>query len=223
MNFRGSKSACQYYAKIVREAAMRRRCIETGDKTKLLAIKEGMKAEEMVSEVEKVILDASAEKGTTGSVSAQFSDQSVFAKINELKSGQRKSAGFMSAFTDLDKIVAGFQPGSLNIIAVRPSMGKTALALNIAQFGRRNDADNHVLFFSLEMSAEQLTYRMLSAETLEIGEGVGVSTMTSGELSNYDVYAVERAVQRHFLTPSILDDDTLANDIKRYRIFSAKE
>ena len=185
-----------YYAEIVRDMARRRRVISAGAKISALGAKTDIESGEIFSEAEKIILDASSEKETSGPVLVHISARSAFAKINELKSGQRKSAGFMSAFTDLDKIVAGFQPGSLNIIAARPSMGKTALALNIAQFGGRNDADNHVLFFSLEMSAEQLTYRMLSAETLEIGEGVGVSAMTSGELSDYEYYAVERAVQR---------------------------
>ena len=125
----------------------------------------------------------------------QSAAQSALERINELKSGARKHTGFMTHFTDLDRIISGFQPGTLNIIAARPSMGKTALALNIAQFGGNAETNSHVLFFSLEMSTEQLTHRMFSAQTLEFGEGVRLSAITSGELNEYASYAVSRAAE----------------------------
>ena len=124
-----------YYAEIVRDTATRRRVISAGQKIMTLGAKTDIEASEIVSEAEKIILDASAGKDTSGPVSLQSVTQSALARINELKSGARKNAGFMTKFTDLDRIIAGFQPGTLNIIAARPSMGKTALALNIAQFG----------------------------------------------------------------------------------------
>ncbi|MBQ7594677.1 MAG: DnaB-like helicase C-terminal domain-containing protein [Synergistaceae bacterium] len=117
------------------------------------------------------------------------------AKINELRSGARKNAGYMTRFTDLDRLISEFQPGSLNIIAARPSMGKTALALNIAQFGGNSEANNPVLFFSLEKSAEQLIHRMLSAQTLELSDGVEISAIASGTLSDDEAYALDRAAQ----------------------------
>lgn len=184
-----------YYAEIVRDTALRRRVISAGQKIMTLGAKADIEACEIVSEAEKIILDASAEKDTSGPVSLQSVTQSALARISELKSGARKNAGFMTKFTDLDRIIAGFQPGTLNIIAARPSMGKTALALNIAQFGGNVEANNHVLFFSLEMSSEQLIHRMFSAQTLEFGTGVEVSAISSGMLSDYDSYALDRAAQ----------------------------
>ncbi len=184
-----------YYAEIVQGTALRRRVIEAGQKISALGTKPDIETGEIVSEAEKIILDASAEKETTGPVSIQTAAQSALARINELKSGARKNTGFMTRFADLDRIIAGFQPGTLNIIAARPSMGKTALALNIAQFGGNNEANSHVLFFSLEMSTEQLTHRMFSAQTLEFGEGVRLSAITSGELNEYASYAVSRAAE----------------------------
>ncbi|MBQ6970985.1 MAG: replicative DNA helicase [Synergistaceae bacterium] len=184
-----------YYAEIVRDTATRRRVISAGQKIMTLGAKTDIEASEIVSEAEKIILDASAGKDTSGPVSLQSVTQSALARINELKSGARKNAGFMTKFTDLDRIIAGFQPGTLNIIAARPSMGKTALALNIAQFGGNVEANNHVLFFSLEMSSEQLIHRMFSAQTLEFGTGVEVSAISSGLLSDYDSYALDRAAQ----------------------------
>ena len=184
-----------YYAEIVQSMALRRRVINAGQKIMTLGAKNDIEANEIVSEAEKIILDASSEKNTSGPVSLQITAQSAMAKIRELKSGSRKNAGFMTGFKDLDRIISGFQPGTLNIIAARPSMGKTALALNIAQFGGNREANNHVLFFSLEMSGEQLTHRMFSAQTLEFGSGVEISSITTGILSDYETYALERASQ----------------------------
>ena len=182
-----------YYAEIVRGLALRRRIITAGQKITLLGISGKVSDDEIVGEAEKIILDASTEKDSSGPVSVQNAAISALAKINELKTGKRKNAGYLTKFMDLDRLIAGFQPGTLNIIAARPSMGKTALALNIAQFGEKLEAEKHVLFFSLEMSREQLIHRMFSAQTLEFGEGVELSSITSGILSDYDSYALERA------------------------------
>mgnify|MGYP002626122868 CR=1 FL=1 len=124
-----------YYAEIVRDTALRRLMIEAGQKISALGMKADVEANELIGEAEKVILDASASKEASGPVSIQAAAQSTLAKIMELRSGARKNTGFMTNFTDLDRLVNGFQPGTLNIIAARPSMEKTALALNIAQFG----------------------------------------------------------------------------------------
>ena len=185
-----------YYAEIVRGTALRRRVIEAGQKISALATKPDIEAGEIVSEAEKIILEASTEKENAGPVSLQTAAQSTLARINELKTGARKNTGFMTRFADLDKILSGFQPGTLNIIAARPSMGKTALALNIAQFGKNAEANSPVLFFSLEMSVEQLTHRMFAAQTVDINnEGVRVSAIASGTLSDADFDLVERAAK----------------------------
>ena len=185
-----------YYAEIVRGTALRRRVIDAGQRIVALGADNNVEDSEIVSEAEKIIFDASAERESSGPGSLKNSTPPVVTKIEELKSGTRKNTGFLSNFMDLDKILAGFQPGTLNIIAARPSMGKTALALNIAQFGGDIGANNHVLFFSLEMSQEQLIHRMIAAQTLEMGTGVKVSAMISGEMSDYDFYVIQRASER---------------------------
>ena len=182
-----------YYAKIVQTTGLRRRMIEAGQKISALGTKSDIEAGEIVSEAEKIILEASSEKDTSGPVSLGASMPSVMARIDELRTGTRKNTGFMRNFPDLDRILAGFQPGTLNIIAARPSMGKTALALNIAQFGSTSEANSHVLFFSLEMSSEQLIHRMLSAQTLELGEEVEISAIATGELTEHDAKVLTQA------------------------------
>ena len=183
-----------YYAEIVKDVALHRRVIEAGNKISWLGNKAELGGCELMEEVERIMLEASAEKEKSGPISVETARLSVYAKIEELKSGKRKNAGFMTRFTDLDKILGGFKPGTLNIIAARPSMGKTALALNIAQFGGDEGENKPVLFFSLEMSGEQLMHRMFSSQTLESGKGVGVSAIATGLLSEYESYVLSKAV-----------------------------
>lgn len=185
-----------YHAELVKGASLRRKVFEAGNKISALSAKTDIETHEIIDEAEKIILDASNEKDFSGPVSLKNSLPSVMTKVKELKSGVRKNTGFKSNFADLDKIIAGFQPGTLNIIAARPSMGKTALALNIAQFGGEEGVNHHVLFFSLEMSTEQLNHRILSAQTLEIGTGVKISDIATGTMSDYDFFTLERAAER---------------------------
>ena len=185
-----------YYAELVKGAAMRRRIIEAGYQISALGVKTDVATNELIGEAEKIILDTTNEKEAAGPVSMINLMPSVLTKIDELRTGVRKHTGFLSNFTDLDKIVAGFQPGTLNVIAARPSMGKTALALNIAQFGGNGEENTSVLFFSLEMSSEQLLHRMLSAQTLDFSTKVKISAIASGDLSEYDYYTLQNAAQK---------------------------
>ena len=182
-----------YHAELVKDAALRRKMLEAGNQIAALSVKPDI--ESIVDEAEKIILDASGEKDSSGLRAIGKLLPLDMKEISELKSGERKNTGFRSNFADLDKIIAGFQPGTLNIIAARPSMGKTALALNIAQFGGEPTANHPVLFFSLEMSTKQLNHRILSAQTLEIGTGVKISDISSGTLSDYDYWTLERAAE----------------------------
>lgn len=183
------------YAEIVREVSLHRRIIEAGYKISRLGYKAELGGGELMERMEKIVLEVSAEKDTTGPVAIQTTLPLLFSEIAELMSGRKKNVCYMSKLIDLDRILGGFQPGSLNIIAARPSMGKTALALNIAQFGSGTEQTGSILFFSLEMSSKQLLRRMLSAQTLENGDGVEVSAISSGTLSDMEAYALEKALE----------------------------
>ena len=185
----------KYHAELVKNSALRRRILEAGYKISALAAKD-LSNGEIISEAEKIIFDVSIEKNFQGALSLENSTPEIIKEISELKAGTKNNTGFRSNFSDLDKIITGFQPGTLNIIAARPSMGKTALALNIAQFGGDVRANNHILFFSLEMSIKQLEYRMLSAQSLDMGSGVSISNINSGELSDYDFYVIQRSAEK---------------------------
>ena len=112
----------------------------------------------------------------------------VFVGVEErYKDNDNRVAGYSTSFTDLDSFTGGLQPGSLTIIAARPSMGKTAFAVNIAQFGG-GESNRPVLVFSLEMPAEQLVLRMLSAES-----GINLSVMSAGTFDTNGLKEVQRA------------------------------
>ncbi len=108
--------------------------------------------------------------------------------------------GFASGFYDLDSLTQGFQKSDLIILAGRPSMGKTAFVLNIAE----NIIKKYkvpVLFFSLEMSKEQLIYRLLSNET-----GISQTRLKIGNLYKEDWHELKESIQKYSRLPFFIDD-----------------
>ena len=178
------------HAEIVRDYALRRRMITAGENISRIAQKLEYDPSEIIAEAEKEILNASHNMESSSPISLEELSPLVLRTIDELRSGG-SIKGYLSGFKDLDNVLSGFRPGSLNIIAARPSMGKTALALNIAQFGGVRDSNPCVLLFSLEMSAEQLMHRMYAAEA-----GVSLSSITEGRMSDDDYYSLTEASER---------------------------
>ena len=127
-----------------------------------------------------------------------------------LKSKKDKNNGFLSEFKELDSIVQGFQKSDLIIIAGRPSMGKTAFSLNIA----KNIVQNYkvpLLIFTLEMSRQQIIYRLLSSEAQINGSRLKAGRMTSLEWDN-----LTKAMRKIAKMPIYIDDNPnlTLNDIK---------
>lgn len=173
-----------YHAEIIREYSIRRRLIEAGNKITALAMRLDLPIKTVVEESEKLIFEAAQNKNSSDFRHVREIIGPVFVDIEErFKQSGSGVSGYSTSFTDLDSYTGGFQPGSLSIIAARPSMGKTAFALNIAQFGG-GDSNLPVLIFSLEMPAEQLVLRMLAAES-----GVNLSELHSGtfDTSNFGI------------------------------------
>ena len=178
------------HAEIVKGYALRRRMIKAGENISRIAQTLEYDASEIIAEAEKEILNATHNMETSSPVSLEELSPLLMRNVDELRSG-KSVKGYLSGFKDLDNVLGGFRPGSLNIIAARPSMGKTALALNIAQFGGVRGSNPCVLLFSLEMSAEQLMQRMAAAES-----GVRLSSITEGRMSEDDYYSLTEASER---------------------------
>ncbi len=153
------------YAEIVREKALLRRLIEVGTRTLDRAFSpEGRSAREIVEEAEQAIYALSeAGERRKAYLDMRQAVTEAFRLIEERSTSEREISGLATGFHDLDRLTSGLQRGDLIIIAARPSMGKTALAMNIAEHAALADSGTPVAIFSMEMSAVQLTMRLISS------------------------------------------------------------
>ncbi|MCR8642984.1 replicative DNA helicase [Paenibacillus sp. N1-5-1-14] len=169
-----------YYAQIVEEKSMLRRLIRAASQIVSNGYASSDDVGAMLSEAEARIFEISQRRATSGFVSIRDVLMEVFEKVETLYSNKGGSTGIPSGFPDLDKMTAGFQRSDLIIVAARPSVGKTAFSLNVAQnVGVR--AKETVAIFSLEMGAAQLVQRMICAEA-----NVDASRLRLGNLENED-------------------------------------
>ncbi|MFK7692312.1 replicative DNA helicase [Paenibacillus sp. HJGM_3] len=186
-----------YYAQIVEEKSMLRRLIRTATQIVSNGYAGGEEVSDLLSEAERKILEISNRRAGNGFVSIRDVLMEVFERVEFLYNHKGGATGIPSGFTDLDRMTSGFQRSDLIIVAARPSVGKTAFALNIAQnVGVR--AKETVAIFSLEMGAAQLVQRMICAEAnvdatrmrtgfLE-GDDWEKLTMAIGALSEANIY-----------------------------------
>jgi replicative DNA helicase len=187
----------EYYAKIVEEKSILRRLIRTA--TSIAS--DGYAREDdvagLLNEAEKKVLEVSQRKNAGAFQNIKDVLVVTYDKIEMLHNRKGDITGIPTGFTELDRMTAGFQRNDLIIVAARPSVGKTAFALNIAQ-NVATKTDENVAIFSLEMGADQLVMRMLCAEgnidaqRLRTGsltsEDWGKLTMAMGSLSNAGIY-----------------------------------
>ena len=193
-----------YHAEMVKERAIRRRLIDAGTRIVSMAYSSDMESAMILDEAEKTIFEVAQDRSRNDFRHVGDALGKAFQKI-EFRYNQSGSSvsGFESGFTDLDALTAGFKPGDLNIIAARPSMGKTALALNIAQFGG-GGSNASVLIFSMEMSAEQLAQRMLAAQS-----GVDLQSMNTGTMGRRDWDDLTDAAGVLSQKPIFIDDSSM--------------
>ena len=203
-----------YHAELVRENSLRRSILMTSNNLSRLAYDRTKEAEEILSDAEKALFELSLDQQKKNTMSIRETSKSAFEKIkNVYQNGISEGSYFSTGFVDLDKIITGFQPGSLNIIAARPSMGKTALALNIAQFGGNMDAP--VLIFSLEMTVEQLNFRMIAAQGA-LENGANLTQLQTGAMSEEELNAVQEIV-KNFADRKIFINDQSALSTTDFR------
>ncbi len=152
----------EYYAKIVQEKAIKRELINAGSEIVEMAY-DNYTTERTLDAAEKLIFNISQQKSTTDLVAVKDLVLTSYEQIEYRYNHRDELIGVPTGFYDLDMMTSGLQKSDLIILAARPSMGKTALALNIAQnVGLK--AHKPVAIFSLEMPKEQLVQRMLCSE-----------------------------------------------------------
>ncbi len=152
-----------HHARIVREASIQRALIHVATEIVEIGYEGGHKADHLLDLAESKIFEISQEKAQTSFSSLHDEVHGALDYVEMLLERQGELTGVPTGFRDLDEYTGGLQPGELIILAARPSMGKTALALNIG----RNAAIDHgkkVAVFSLEMTKRSLVLRLLSSE-----------------------------------------------------------
>lgn len=169
-----------YYARMIEEKSIIRRLIRIATEIVSEGYTGGEDVGELLSDAEQRILEISMRRSAGGFVAIKDVLMDVYERVETLNQQSDSTIGIPSGFPDLDKMTSGFQRNDLIIVAARPSVGKTAFALNIAQnVGVR--AQETVAIFSLEMSAAQLVQRMVCAES-----NVDASKLRTGSLEDHD-------------------------------------
>lgn len=209
----------EYHARIVRDKSVHRKMIQVGTYITKLGYAEEVEIEEVLDEAERAVFEVATRGNLV--VFKQLGEilNVTFQKLEERFLGGNVVTGLPTGYIDLDRITGGLQGGSLIILAARPSMGKTALALNIAQHVAI-EQKTPVLIFSLEMSAEQLSHRLLASEAK-----VNIHDMRTGALPQgaWDVLA--NAAGRLSEAPIYIDDSSFLSTLDlraRARRFKAQ-
>ena len=189
-----------YYAKIVKEKSILRKLISTATEIVTQSYHEGKDLEDFLDDAEQAIFRISEHRVKPAFYPIKEIVKESFKVIEKLYEKKELITGVPSGFKDLDRKTAGFQDADLIIVAGRPSMGKTAFCLNIAQHVSIN-AKIPTAMFSLEMSKEQLAIRMLCSEAR-----VDSARLRSGFLSESDWPKLTMAAGALSDAPLFIDD-----------------
>jgi replicative DNA helicase len=192
----------EYYAKIVKEKAILRKLIQTSTEIITQSYEDRGDVEVFLDEAERAIFEISEKRVRPSFYSIRDIVKESFKTIERLFQKKELVTGVPSGFKELDRMTAGFQPSDLIIIAGRPSMGKTAFCLNVAEYAAIENKIP-VAIFSLEMSKEQLVIRMLCSQAHVEGTRLRTGylnesdwpklTIAAGNLSEAPIYIDDTA------------------------------
>ena len=204
-----SAANLEYYFEIVRDQALLRRMIQTCTKAIADAYDETGEVDRLVGEVEQAVLAINRDHNVVDMPKISEHVRDAVAKIELLFKNKGSTTGVETGFTDLDKMTTGLHPGEMIVVAARPSMGKTSLAMNIEHVAL--DAKLPVGVFSLEMSSESLVMRMISSlariNSHDMQDGMLTPqdfpriTDAAGRLANSSCTSTTRLVSPSFSSP----------------------
>ncbi|MEK7147280.1 MAG: replicative DNA helicase, partial [Patescibacteria group bacterium] len=204
-----SASNAKHYAEIVQKKSMMRRLIEAAERITSLGYDEAQEMAEILDKAEKQIFDVSNSSFTHKFIELKEALGEAWERLDRLHKSKDNLRGLPTGFPELDNKLSGLQKSDLIILAARPSMGKTALALDIA----RQTAVNHqnsVGIFSLEMSSQQLVDRMLASESR-----VDAWKLRTGRLSAESEFEqIRDSLDRLAKAPIFIDDQPGSNILK---------
>ncbi len=196
----GSSVNVKHYARIVEEKSLLRRLIQTAGEVSQISYEGKESVASIMEKAEKGIFDIIQNRRTEEFTSIREIAVDAFNKIEEVYQNKGKVTGIATGFIDFDAKTAGLQKSDLILLAARPSMGKTAFALNIVQNAAiRGNIPTAI--FSLEMSKEQLVNRMLCSEAM-----LDAQRMRTGELTDTDWPQLIEAMGPLSEAPIYIDD-----------------
>lgn len=187
-NFVPTAAHAEQYAEIVVNKAMRRRLIKAATKISEIGFDEADNLQGAIEQAESQLFAVSQRHIQQDIVSLEAILGESFDRLDELHKDKGRMRGVPTGYKDMDNLLAGLQNSDLIVLAARPSMGKTALALNIAH-NVATMSGVPALIFSLEMSKEQLVDRLLAAEA-----GVDAWNLRTGNLSDSDFEKIGQAM-----------------------------
>ncbi len=196
----GSVTRVGHYAQIVKEKCLLRRLVQAAHAMITTALDDRRPVTEVLDECERRILDVTEQRVAASGADLHTLIQEVFERL-EAHDG-RSTSGEPTGFFELDELTCGLQPAELIIVAGRPSMGKTALGMNIAEHLAITE-HRPVLFFSLEMSRQQLAQRLLSSRAR-----VNAHKLRRGQVTPEDLERLQHAADETRDAPLIVDDTT---------------
>lgn len=190
----------EHYGRIVQRTATLRRLIEAATEITGLAFEPTDDVEEVIDRAEQILFRVAERRHARDLAPISQVVARYYERIQVLAEREGQSLGIPTGFEQLDKLLGGLQPSDLIILAARPSMGKTALALTMAtsaakRFGIR------VALFSLEMSAEQLVQRLIAAET-----GIDSQRLRIGQVQEHEWQLIVQAASALSETNVFIDD-----------------
>jgi replicative DNA helicase len=208
------------YAEIVKEKGILRDLITTSHEISKKALDAGDSVGSILDQAEQSIFNLTEQKDSKRYQHIEPILSRTVKRIEEIAANPGSTIGVPSGIIDLDKLTAGFQKGDLVIIAGRPSMGKTALALTVAR-NAAIESKSPTAIFSLEMSSDQLGQRLLTSEARVDNSHVRRGSLPSGKWKNINIASGKLAQAPLYIddTPalSILDLRSRARRLKRER------
>lgn len=189
-----------YYIDIVREKALRRKLIEVSTSITTSAFEEELETNDIIDNAEKNIFSVTQARKAGEFKSISDVMKTTQAQLEDLAKNDKEITGIATGFYDFDKLTSGLHANELIILAARPAMGKTAFGVNIAVNAAINSKKN-VALFNLEMSAEQLAMRMISANG-----GIDQNKLKTGRLEHNDWKKVNEAMSELSNTNLFIED-----------------
>lgn len=199
-NFTPSSAHAKAYAKIIEKASMRRRLIKAGTEIANKAYEDDVNADDLIGNAEKELFRVSDKIVRSDYVPMDELLADAFDRIEDLHKNKGVLRGLKTGFRDLDKKTAGLQKGDLVIVGARPAMGKTTFAQNLA-YNAASINKKGVLFFSMEMAANEIVDRMISDVS-----GVDNWKVRTGNLSEEEFAKIGDALAEMDEIPIYIDD-----------------